>query len=262
MQRGEVAVIGIEAEHARPSIAVERLEDDVAMFGLEVPQNADIPRDGRGRREIGEIEDQELFGRVAHPEGIVDDERSALEPVQNVGRRDVTHIEGRVLAQPDDIDIAKVQIDGLAQIRVTALDALHRQRLRPGDDAPFAEGQAIGGVVPQGAVARLRLLGQPERAVGIDVDGPDRIHLERNFHDLSPAPEPALKMARATGERNGRSGAERVLDQVHPARAVDKGHVEAHRRHEAARQLSDVCFRASQEALDLTAPQGLGRLCM
>jgi hypothetical protein len=120
-----------------------------------------------------------------------------------MGRGDVAHVEGWVLAQPDDVDVGKVQIDGIAQMRVIAPHALHASTAAPAQRPALPERQMIGRVMPHAAAARLRLFGQPERAVGIDVDGPDRIHLERNFHDLSPAPGPALKMARPKAERNG-----------------------------------------------------------
>jgi hypothetical protein len=39
------------------------------MLGLELAQHADVASDGGRRREVGEIEDQQLFGRIATQNG-------------------------------------------------------------------------------------------------------------------------------------------------------------------------------------------------
>jgi hypothetical protein len=83
VQRGEVAVVRVEPEHARAAVAVERFQDDVAVPRLEGAQDRDIARDGGGRRQVGKIQHQQLLGRIPHPERIVDHEGPALEPVED-----------------------------------------------------------------------------------------------------------------------------------------------------------------------------------
>ncbi len=67
----QVAVVLVQPEHPRAAIAVERLEDDVAMPRLEIA-------DGRRSRAIvvggvssRKVQHHQLFGIVAHPERIV-----------------------------------------------------------------------------------------------------------------------------------------------------------------------------------------------
>jgi hypothetical protein len=61
-----------------------------------------------------------------------------------VGGGDVAHVEGWILPQPHDVDIGKVQIDGITEMRVIATHALHDQRLRAGNDTPLPERQMSG----------------------------------------------------------------------------------------------------------------------
>jgi hypothetical protein len=66
-----------------------------------------------------------------------------------MGGGDVAHVEGWILPQPDDVDIRKVQIDGITEMRVIAPHTLDGQRLRARNDTPLPERQIVGRVVPQ-----------------------------------------------------------------------------------------------------------------
>jgi hypothetical protein len=72
---------------------------------LEAAHILDAAGDQRGRHELREIENEDLFGRVAHLLGVVDDQRAALQLFKDMGAGDVAQIEGRVLAHQHHIDV-------------------------------------------------------------------------------------------------------------------------------------------------------------
>ena len=94
-------------EHGLAGIAVERLDDDLAMLGMERRG----PRRASGvimrrRHELREIEHEQLFGRVADRRRVVDDQRLACDPLEQMGRGDVAEVERRILAHQHDVDVA------------------------------------------------------------------------------------------------------------------------------------------------------------
>ena len=103
-----------------------------------------------------------------------------------MGRGDVAHIEGRILAQPDHIHIRKVALNFLTKVNMFALHALQRYRPCLRHDAAFAIGQRIGCIYPNIMAARLRFLSQTETAVRFNVHGFDGVHLKGDFHTYSP----------------------------------------------------------------------------
>ena len=145
----QVAVVLVQPEHPGAAIAVERLQDDIAMPGLERLQRCKIAGD-RGRRgQAGKAQDQQLLGRVAHPERIVHHQRAGWIMLQQMRRGDVAHVEGRVLPQPDHVPVGQIHLGLGAQGEVVALHPPHRQRPAPRGDAAFLEGEPVGRVVEQ-----------------------------------------------------------------------------------------------------------------
>ena len=61
----EVQAVGADAEDAHAAHAVERLQDDVAVLGVEARHRRRVARDERRRDELRELEDRELLGMVA-----------------------------------------------------------------------------------------------------------------------------------------------------------------------------------------------------
>ena len=178
MKAREVPVIRIEPEHARAAIAVKRLQDDVPVFRLERPDRVEIAGDGRRRGEVREVQDQELFGVIPNPERIVDHKRPPGEVVKEVRRRDVAHVEGRILPQPDHVPGAEVHGFLRPERHVVPPHPAKFHPVPPRRDPACLVGQVIGRVEEQLAAPCLRFLGKPERAVGVDVDGADRVHLK------------------------------------------------------------------------------------
>ena len=106
--------------------------------------------------EIGEIEHEDLFGRVADRGRVVDDERSGLDALEQVGGGDVAQIEGRILAHQHDIGIAaEVEDLGLAQAIMVALRTLHGHGPGHRPEPPLGPAQRVRRIVPEPVPARL-----------------------------------------------------------------------------------------------------------
>jgi hypothetical protein len=69
----QVQAIVLHAEDARTAHAVERLEDDVAVLGMEGAHGLDAARHQRGRDVQRELEDGELFRVFAQRLRLVED---------------------------------------------------------------------------------------------------------------------------------------------------------------------------------------------
>ncbi len=116
-------------EDARTAIAVERLEDDVAMLAAEGIEFIPVPRDQGGRHEIAVAQDEQLLRRVAHLGRVVDHEGLRVDRLQHVGGGDVAHVEGRVLAHEDHVLRGEVDRPACAERGVVALLVAHRHAL-------------------------------------------------------------------------------------------------------------------------------------
>ena len=179
--------------------------------GWRSVERADIldpARHQRRRHELGEIEHEHLFGRIAHAFGVVDDQRAPLEFLQEMRAGDIAQIERRVLPHQHDIDIVcKVELRKVAQRDMIALNPLHGERRRPARHPAFVPRQRADIVIPQQMPARLCTQQQREGRIAGDVDRLDRIHLDSDTqghrYELSFTGIQALAMWR--GQRCGAS---------------------------------------------------------
>jgi hypothetical protein len=147
------------------------------VLGAEGADRFRVAGDQGRRHQVGELGDEDFLGRVAHPVRVVDDQRAFGQALQDVGRRDVAHVEGRVLAQVHHVHGAKVERLHLAQREVVAAFVAHGQRLRAGGNFAVALSQVLGQVVPELVAAVLRFERDGEGGVAADVDAIDRVHL-------------------------------------------------------------------------------------
>jgi hypothetical protein len=107
---------------------------------------------------------------------------------------------------------------------VVANLAPHLDRPATRHDATFDEGQPVRRVEEQFMPARLRFKRDAEGGIGVDVDRPDRVHLQgylERHHSLRLGPRGLM----TEGTRRCNSG-EGVLDHFDPALAVDQGKVD------------------------------------
>ena len=91
---------------------------------------------------------------------------------------DVAHVEGRILAHQDDVDVLlEVQRDRLAEQARGFAHPLHAGRAGPGGHAAFGPGEVARAIDEQPIPARLRRLGERKARVTVDIDPLQRIHL-------------------------------------------------------------------------------------
>ena len=108
IKRAEIEILLGQAEHRLAAFAVERLHHDIAVGGAKLLDRGEVAGDQGRRHQLGKFHYEHLFRRVAHLRGIVDDQRLRLQPLEQVGRRDVSEIERRVLAQQHHVECAQV----------------------------------------------------------------------------------------------------------------------------------------------------------
>ena len=102
-----------------------------------------------------------------------------MHVLQQMGGRDIGHVERRVLAHQHHVDVGR-QVDGLrfAQGEKVAGLAAHVQGARRRQDAAAGKRQVRGQVVAQAMAPALRLQGQGKGRIAVDVDAVDRVHLD------------------------------------------------------------------------------------
>ena len=119
----------------------------------------------------GKLGDEDLLRAVAHPGGIVDDQRLRVDALEDVGRRDVVHVEGRILAQQHDVHLREVGAHGSPSEKWSPLTSRTSSGLDAGEDLAVGERQAVGRVVEERVAAPLRLQRQREAGVAGNGDG-------------------------------------------------------------------------------------------
>ena len=131
-QRTQIFVIRPDAEHPGPAGPEQRLDDNVLVFPSKRSDGLDIPRDQRRRHQVRKMRHQDLFRRIAHRRRVIDDQRSRLNMLQQMGGRDIGHVERRILAHQNDIHAAKVQRFHRAERVMRALTALNPHAMTAG----------------------------------------------------------------------------------------------------------------------------------
>ena len=136
------------------------------------------------------MRDQEFFRGVADRGGVVDHKGAWVDVLEDVGGADVGHVEGRVLAHQHHVHACQVDGLRLAGVEVGAGLAAHGDGAGEAGDAvrgaagrlaaAFAQGEVAHFVVPERMAAGLGLEHQGEGAVAFDVDGFQRVHLDRD----------------------------------------------------------------------------------
>ena len=109
---------------------------------------------------------------------------------KQVGGGDVRHVEGRVLAHQDHVGQRQVDPFRVADGEMVAVPAAQLERPGMGQHPPMIEGQVLGQVVIDPVAPLLRLHRHDERAVGIDIDAVDGVHLNGNQERHEPALSP------------------------------------------------------------------------
>ncbi|MNT28641.1 hypothetical protein D3C72_1643430 [compost metagenome] len=183
-------------EDACAAIAIKRLQNDIAHFIAEAGDFLHVLGDQRLRHQIGEFGDENLFRRVTDPGGVIDDKRSGVNALQEVGGGDVSHVEGRILTQMDDIHGRQIDALRFGEREMVALDVAQFHLLHRGVNLAIAHGKALRRIMEQPVSACLRLEAHGEGGVTGDIDAGDMIHLDRDVLDLRHAHVPLAACGR------------------------------------------------------------------
>ena len=106
-ERGEVGAVAADAEHRRAGIAVERLEDDLAMLARGTPSARPSERViSVGGMKCAKSSTNNFSGASRTAARVVDDQRLARDPLEQIGGGDVADVERRVLPHQHDVDVA------------------------------------------------------------------------------------------------------------------------------------------------------------
>ena len=179
-QRGGVGVVLRDAEDGGTPVAVERLQDHVLHLSAERLHVGKRAGDDGGRHQVEKIEDEDLFRRIAHVRGVVDDERLGVNALEQMRRRDVGHVEGRILAQQHHVAVRQILGARLRHLVVGADLVDDLKRLAARQQAVAMQGEVGRGVVEEVVAPFLRLQQDRERGIAADVDPLDRVHLTGN----------------------------------------------------------------------------------
>ena len=181
----EVQPIGADAKNPHAAHAVERLQDDVAVHGVEALDRFGVARDQRRRDPLREFEDRELFGVVAECRRPVEHARAfALGLLQQVSGVEVFAVERRILAHQHRVDVGERQGRcGLLNepvVRVSGQRELAQRRF----DAPAALPHQVFRLAGEQRVpARSGLAHHREGRVLVGLEDLERIGDEQQFHD-------------------------------------------------------------------------------
>jgi len=185
----QVGVVLAVAEYRCTAHAVQRLEDHVTTAFGELAQDVDATADQGWRHALRELSGEQLFVAVAQALWAVDHQHTfALGLLQQVGAVDELHVEGRILAHQDHVQLGQGAVLFIAQFEPArgVGEDLQRAHLRAG----LAGTQIKVALLHVEQLPATGLGGQQhgQRAVLLVGDGRDRVHdnAEANAHGVVP----------------------------------------------------------------------------
>ncbi len=107
-----------------------------------------------------------------------------MDALEQMGRGDIGHVEGRILAQQHHVHGRKVDPFRFAQREVVALLVAQFHRLYGGDDAAVAHGKPVGRIMEKLVAAGLGFQAHRKGRIPRDRDAGDMVHLDRNIGDI------------------------------------------------------------------------------
>ena len=166
----------------------------------------------------GIMGDEQLLGGVADLDGVVDDERLRVDVLEKMRRRNVCHVERRVLAHQHHVDLGEIEQLRVSHGVVVAEDATDDERTRPRIQAALRERHLLRQIVVELMATPLRFEGKREGGIRVDVDRLDRVHLDgddeghdhssglaaRRYFERSAAPVASTTASRLSRRRERR----------------------------------------------------------
>ena len=151
------------------------------MLRTEGFQRVQVARDCGRRDQLRKLQHQKFFWIIAHPKRIIHDQNIRSQKIQQMGGCDVAHVKGRILAQPNDVKLMKIQMLQRAKIHMIAVRASQHHFLSLGRDFAIFKGQPAGRMIINFMAARLGFHRQVKTAVCVNIDRFHRVHLKSNF---------------------------------------------------------------------------------
>ena len=165
------------AENRGAAHAVQRFEDHVTVQGSKFTQHVGAAADHGWRRALGELGGEQFFVTVAQALRFVDDQYAiALGLFQQVGGVHKLHVEGRVLAHQDHVQIAQGRVGLGVQLKPLLRVGEHLQRLHAGPGLAFIQVKVLLLHVEQGPATVLGCQQHGQRAVLFIGDARNGVH--------------------------------------------------------------------------------------
>ena len=134
----------MQSKHAGTAHALEWLDDGVALRGDERAQDLVAGSDQRRRAHIGEPGRGEFLVEVPQSAGaVVDRDPRVLGLLQQVGRVDVVHVERRVLAHQDRVEVGQRTLGHIDGRMPVALVVAHLDDPHPRMDPAILEREVV-----------------------------------------------------------------------------------------------------------------------
>ncbi|MNJ21763.1 hypothetical protein D3C77_161250 [compost metagenome] len=185
----EVRVARAMAEDPGAAHAIQRFEDHVAMFGGEFANDVRATADQGRRRALREQGGEQFFVAVAQALRTVDHQHaSGFGLFQQVGAVNEFHVEWRILAHQDHVQIAQGVVLLGFQLEPVLRIGEHLQRAHPRAGLALALVEVLLFHVEQRPAAFLGCQQHGQRAVLFVGDGRDGVHdnPEANAHGVVP----------------------------------------------------------------------------
>ncbi len=111
---------------------------------------------------------------------IIDHEGLRVDVLQQMGRRDVGHVKGRILAHQDHIHVTQIHRVGILRLKMISGHIMQADPAHGRAHPPPVKGQIPRAIMMKRMTAQLRLDAQPKGGVADDIDGLQGIHLKGN----------------------------------------------------------------------------------
>ena len=125
----DVGVFFRQTKNAHATHAVQRFDDDVAVFFQKCADIGGTGRDQRRRSKLAEVQNRQFFIEVAHRLSAVKDFRALLfRQRQELGGVEVLHIERRVGTHNDGIEVFQGRLNFVCRFKPLMIIVVFRAK--------------------------------------------------------------------------------------------------------------------------------------
>ena len=208
---------------------MQRLQHHVPVPLVEIDQGDGVRTDQGRRRQAGELGHQQFLGRATHLAWVVHHQGLGMHRLQQIGRGHIGHVERRILAHQDHVDVrGQVQLDLVAEGHMVPDHLAQGHRPRPTEQSPVLQRQGAEIIDPLLVPPVLsRRHHQPGR-VAVDVHRLERVHLDgdlqhrASFVVVSPAHAREARFSQGwAGARFSGSASRTPAPELRPSRSAE-----------------------------------------